>query len=132
MKTKEFNSLFNNSDGLIYLALEMLSKNEKNIIPELLCILSREDLLKFISVYGGETIYIPKPEELRSSLRKSIACYHRLFQNKDWKTIKKAMEMSDKELRETRQYFKKWKDTCSEEDLQLLKKSQKSLEVTDV
>lgn len=76
------------NSSLIFIALSMLMTNNKEtVIPEILYIMSPQQLTKFISMYSGETIKVPTLEEFRLTLETAIVTFSFLAEKKDFVTI---------------------------------------------
>ena len=94
---------------------------EKNVLPELIYTLKRPEILKLVSVFGGESIYIPSPEELKFFVNCSLAAYYSKCKNKRWDTIQKILKIEDEELQEIKTKVRNWEKTCSKDEMQILK-----------
>jgi hypothetical protein len=71
---------------IVYMALSILcaSQKQNSLIPELLYILSPKQIMNFISVFGGESVYVPTTQEFSRDLMAATCCYHILVENKSW------------------------------------------------
>lgn len=86
-------SITSNSD-LYYIALILLSAfNKKGYkkIPELALVLDEDNLMRFLDMYGGQTLQIPTKEEFSRYL-KAIAVYY-YTEIKGWTTQKAMSEV---------------------------------------
>lgn len=117
---KDIRDIFDNSNTLIYLAMSIMNRDTKNIVPELLYTVSREDLLKLITVFGGEKIYIPQPSELKFYMNCAIAAYYYKCQNKKWSWIQVTMELTTIEMNKVKEKVKAWIKACPKDELKIL------------
>src|SRR5215213_1730068 len=75
--------LYPNS-SVVYIALSILCSRQKSLIPELLYILSLQQITTFIKVFSGETLRIPTVDEFNRDLMTSLAAYHIVVEGKSW------------------------------------------------
>ena len=120
MRNSNIKNIFRNSNTLIYVALSMLSLEKDSVIPELLYTINREDLLKLVSLFGGEKLYIPEAKEFTFAMRCAVAGYYYKCQNQRWQWIQKNMELSDKELELIREKVLYWTKNASKEEINVL------------
>lgn len=120
MRKNKIKSIFQTNNSLIYLAMSMMSSEKDTILPELLYTISRDDLLKLLTVFGGEYIYIPKPEEFKFYMNCAMAGYYYKCQKRQWDRIQSLLELSDDELDKVRTKVKDWIKSCSKEEIKIL------------
>src|SRR3954447_16356682 len=72
------------NSSVVYIALSVLSSRQKSLIPELLYILSAQQITTFIKVFSGETLRIPTVDEFRRDIMASLAAYHIVVEGKSW------------------------------------------------
>lgn len=120
MKYRELRQVFTSNNILIYIAMSMLSKDKTNVLPELMYTFDRKDLLKIITVFGGEKIYIPTPTEFKFYMDSAMAFYYFTCKNFRWPTIQKYLELDDKETKKVRKQVLEWSKTCSKEEKEML------------
>jgi hypothetical protein len=94
------------SDALLFVAFEFLSKDKKNIIPELILLLENSQLSKFIKIFGGETLYVPNEEEFRYYLKLSTVAYYYIIDGKPWPWIKTNLALSEEDLAMLKKHVK--------------------------
>jgi hypothetical protein len=53
----------------------LYSRNEGNLLPELLMVMDLDDILKIVDIYGGKLIRIPEKEDLLKELQVVVYYY---------------------------------------------------------
>ena len=92
------------NNDLVYIALmsiyarsdESASKMgaRKYVLPELVYLLDEKSLANLVTYFGGESIAIPKPAELKDQLYGVLAYYYSEIEGiKDWKLITAKMSL---------------------------------------
>src|SRR5215212_11856346 len=64
------------NSSIAYIALSILCSRQSSLIPELLYVLSPQQITTFIKVFSGETLRIPAVDEFSRDLMTSLAVYH--------------------------------------------------------
>src|SRR3954447_20767928 len=72
------------NSSVVYIALSILCSRQKSLIPELLYMLSPQQITNFIKVFSGETLRIPTVDEFSRDLMASLAAYHIVVEGKSW------------------------------------------------
>jgi hypothetical protein len=72
------------NSSIVYIALSILCSRQSSLIPELLYILSPQQITTFIKVFSGETLRIPIADEFGRDLMASLAAYHVVVEGKSW------------------------------------------------
>src|SRR4051812_49340667 len=72
------------NSSVVYIALSLLCSRQNSLVPELLYILSPQQITTFIKVFSGETLRIPTVDEFSRDLMASLAAYHILVEGKSW------------------------------------------------
>src|SRR5919112_1854122 len=72
------------NSSVVYIALSILCSRQKSLIPELLYILSPQQITTFIKVFSGETLRIPTVDQFSRDLMASLAAYHIVVEGKSW------------------------------------------------
>ncbi|NNK81917.1 MAG: hypothetical protein HKO92_02215 [Flavobacteriaceae bacterium] len=127
MKQSDIKKLFKNDEALFFIAMAMFSKEKNTVLPELIFTLDQSDIFKLITIFGGETIYIPKPKELTFYLNCAIASYYYISQEYRWCKIQELMKLSTRDLNKIREKVKSWTKSCNKNELEILKKLKNSL-----
>lgn len=120
MKPNEFADLFKNSESILFIAMSVLSRDKDSIIPELLYTIKQEEMLKFITVFGGKNIYIPDAGEFKTALDSAMAAYLYKIQKKKWHQIVKILDWSDEDLTKIRPKVKAWLGSMSKDEYGML------------
>ena len=104
VKTAEDKELFQKiteTKDLYYLALIILSMCERNhkyaSSSELAMILDKENFLKLLDVYGGQTIYIPKKSDILGFIEALIVYYMVDIQGKKKSLVINELGIKDKD-----------------------------------
>src|SRR4051795_2231324 len=72
------------NSSVAYIVLSILCSRQNSLIPELLYILSPQQITTFIKAFSGETLRIPTVDEFRRDLMASLAAYHIVVEGKSW------------------------------------------------
>src|SRR4051794_22817925 len=72
------------NSSVVYIALSVLCSRQKSLVPELLYILSPQQITNFIKVFSGQTLRIPTVDEFNRDLMTSLAAYHIVVEGKSW------------------------------------------------
>ena len=72
------------NSSVVYIALSVLCSRQKSLIPELLYILSPQQITTFIKVFSGEKLRIPTVDEFSRDLMASLAAFHIVVEGKSW------------------------------------------------
>src|SRR3954451_23595955 len=72
------------NSSVVYIALSVLCSRQSSLIPELLYILSPQQITTFIKVFSGETLRIPTVDQFSRDLMTSLAAYHIVVEGKSW------------------------------------------------
>lgn len=120
MRNTDIKNIFRNSNTLIYVAMSILGRERNSVIPELLYTIDRDHLLKLVTIFGGEKIYIPTPEEFKFSMDCAMAAYYFKSQGQRWYWIQNAMKLTDEELEAVKEKVLDWAKNASREELNIL------------
>src|SRR5215208_3920209 len=72
------------NSSVAYIALSLLCSRQSSLVPELLYILSPQQITTFIKVFSGETLRIPTVDQFSRDLMASLAAYHIVVEGKSW------------------------------------------------
>ena len=75
------------NSSVVYIALSILCSRQSSLIPEILYILSPDQIIDFITVFGGEELRIPTSQEFRKDLMVALVSYHVIVEEKSWDWI---------------------------------------------
>jgi hypothetical protein len=94
--------------SIVYMALSVLCMSQDSLVPEILYMLSPEQVINFIRVFGGETLRIPTSEEFNKDLMVALACYHVVVQEKSWDWIALQYNMDGNSVRGLKVRTENW------------------------
>lgn len=124
---RELDSVFEETESIMLLAMNMLSKDHSSVIPEMMYTLDSKTLFKFVTLFGGKTIYIPKPEELTFYMNCVLCAYFYKVQKASWPNIQKALKVEDdEEMTKIRRYVKSYLGTLTKHEYGLLNSMNKN------
>ena len=110
----------NDSQEFMYIALSLLSSRyDKSVLPEILFLLSSEQFIDLVKVFGGKSVRFPTPLELSKELLSSVAAYHRKVHGYSWSKIGKIMDLDGRTLRGIKNRVQRWEDWLEEEKMDL-------------
>src|SRR3954452_10306467 len=72
------------NSSIAYIALSLSCSRQNSLVPELLYILSPQQITTFIKVFSGEKLRIPTVDEFSRDLMASLAAYHIVVEGKSW------------------------------------------------
>src|SRR3954462_15908641 len=72
------------NSSVAYIALSLLCSRQSSLIPELLYILSPQQITTFIKGFSGEKLRLPTVDEFSRDLMASLAAYHIVGEVKPW------------------------------------------------
>jgi hypothetical protein len=113
------------NSSVVYLALNILCSSQNSLIPELLYILSPQQIIEFIKVFGGETIKVPTPRAFNSDLLAGIACYHVLVEGKSWDWFELKYNLNGNSVRAVQARIDAWMMGLTREELNFIKSLKK-------
>lgn len=98
------------------LAISMLENDNKtNLIPELLQILTPNQIIVLSQIFGGKNVRFPTAKELSYALKTALFVYETRFNNKNDSLIASEMEISDSELESIKSKANTWQDMIQKE-----------------
>lgn len=96
------NDFFEDNIDIYYLAMLLLLSNEHKTfsrIPELCLVLDEDNLQRFLSVYGGQTIKVPTKEKFNSYLKTVLVYYYvKIVGLSKKEALKKAHATADRDV----------------------------------
>src|SRR3954454_12030122 len=72
------------NSSVVYIALSILCSRQSSLIPELLYILSPQQITTFIKAFSGEKLRIPTVDEFGRDIMASLAAFHIVVEGKSW------------------------------------------------
>jgi hypothetical protein len=98
---------------VVYMALSLLCSNQNSLVPEILYILSADQVINFIKVFGGETIRIPTAVEFGRDLTTALACYHTIVEGKSWDWFMLQYKIDGNYIRSIKNRVQTWWDNLA-------------------
>src|SRR3954447_8759315 len=96
------------NSSVVYIALSILCSRQKSLIPELLYILSPQQITTFIKVFSGETLRIPTADEFSRDLMASLAAYHIVVEDKSWDWFQLKYSLDGNYMNSVKSRLDKW------------------------
>src|SRR3954447_190129 len=112
------------NSSVAYIALSILCSRQNSLIPELLYILSPQQITTFIKVFSGETLKIPTVEEFRRDLMTSLAVYHIVVEGKSWDWFQLNYSLDGNYLKSVRSRLNKWINGLNSSEKNFIEKLQ--------
>lgn len=101
----------NNPETFIYLALSMfMSFRRDSILPDVLFIMSHEQLLEFFDMFGGQKIYIPTHKELTQLIQDTLVLYMKECENKTDLVIEEHLGIDGNKMKSINSRINQYKD----------------------
>src|SRR3954447_5402160 len=96
------------NSSIVYIALSLLCSRQSSFIPELLYILSPQQITTFIKVFSGETLRIPTVDDFRRDIMASLAAYHIVVEGKSWDWFQLNYSLDGNYLKSVRSRLNNW------------------------
>ena len=96
------------NSSVVYIALSVLCSRQNSLIPELLYILSPQQITTFIKVFSGETLRIPTVDEFSRDLMASLAAYHIVVEGKSWDWFRLKYSLDGNYINSVKSRLDKW------------------------
>ena len=113
--------MISNSNAILYIAMSFLSSKKNSLVPELLSILSIEQISTFVKMYGGENLKIPSPEEFQKELIAASAAYYIVGERQTWEWVQDKYDLNGHEIRSIRTTLERWIASAPQEEIDFLK-----------
>lgn len=114
------NITINPESSISYIAMSILCSSQNSLVPEILYLFSPEQIIKFIQIFGGETLYVPTPEEFSKDLMAGLACYHIMVEGKSWDWFQLYYNINGNIVRSLKTKIEKWLSQLSEEEKEFI------------
>ena len=102
----------------VYIALSLLaSREEKSIIPEVMFLISPQQVIDLIRAFGGRTVKIPTVSDFSKDLTSAIAAYHRKVNEWSWNKIGKMMDLDGRTLNSIQRRVEHWEEWMKQEQM---------------
>src|SRR3954453_23272611 len=112
------------NSSVVYIALSVLCSRQKSLIPELLYILSPQQITIFIKVFSGETLRIPTVDEFRRDLMASLAAYHIVVEGKSWDWFRLKYSLDGNYINSVKSCLDKWINGLNSSEKKLIEQLQ--------
>src|SRR3954454_11546235 len=113
---------------IVYIALSILCSRQKSLIPELLYILSPQQITNFIKVFSGQTLRMPTVDEFNRDLMASLAVYHIVVEGKSWDWFQLKYSLDGNYIHSVKSRLDKWINGLNSSEKKFIEKLQ-SIEV---
>src|SRR3954471_17681045 len=110
------------NSSVVYIALSVLCSRQKSLIPELLYILSPQQITNFIKVFSGEKLRIPTVDEFSRVLMTSLAAYHIVVEGKSWDWFQLNYSLDGNYINSVRSRLNKWINGLDSSEKSFIKK----------
>src|SRR4051794_13760910 len=116
------------NSSIAYIALSLLCSHQNSLIPELLYILSPQQITTFIKVFSGETLRISTVDEFNRDLMASLAAYHIVVEGKSWDWFQLKYSLDGNYINSVKSRLDKWINGLNSSEKKFIEKLQ-SIEV---
>lgn len=105
-----------NIDEFMYIALSILSSRyENSILPDILFLVSSEQLVNIIRALGGKSVRIPSSNEFSIDLLAAVAAYHSKVNGYSFDKISKIMNIDGRTMRAISRRLEHWEEWMESE-----------------
>ena len=112
------------NSSVVYIALSVLCSRQKSLIPELLYILSPQQITTFIKVFSGETLRIPTVDEFSRDLMTCLAVYHIVVEGKLWDWFQLKYSRDGNYIKSIKSRLDKWINGLNSSEKKFIEKLQ--------
>src|SRR3954453_19855852 len=112
------------NSSVVYIALSILCSRQKSLIPELLYILSPQQITTFIKVFSGEKLRIPTVDEFSRDLMASLAAYHIVVDGKSWDWFQLKYSRDGNYINSVKTRLDKWINGLNSREKKFIEKLQ--------
>ena len=112
------------NSSVAYIALSLLCSRQSSLIPELLYILSPQQITTFIEVFSGETLRIPTVDEFSRDLMASLAAYHIVVEGKSWDWFRLKYSLDGNYINSVKSRLNNWINGLNSSEKKLIEKLQ--------
>src|SRR3569832_217382 len=112
------------NSSVVYIALSILCSRQRSLIPELLYILSPQQITTFIKVFSGETLRIPTVDQFSRDLMTSLAAYHIVVQGKSWDWFRLKYSLDGNYINSVKSRLDKWINGLNSSEKKFIEKLQ--------
>src|SRR5215213_10080987 len=112
------------NSSVVYIALSLLCSRQSSLIPELLYILSPQQITTFIKVFSGETMRVPTVDEFNRDLMTSLAAYHIVVEGKSWDWFQLKYSLDGNYMNSVKSRLDKWINELNSSEKKFIEKLQ--------
>src|SRR3954447_7646941 len=112
------------NSSVVYIALSILCSRQKSLIPELLYMLSPQQITNFIKVFSGETLRIPTVDEFSRDLMTSLAAYHIVVEGKSWDWFRLKYSLDGNYMNSVKTRLDNWINELNSSEKKFIEKLQ--------
>ena len=112
------------NSSIAYIALSLLCSRQSSLIPELLYILSPQQITTFIKVFSGEKLKIPTVDEFSRDLMTSLAVYHVIVEGKSWDWFRLKYSLDGNYINSVKSRLDKWINGLNSSEKKFIEKLQ--------
>src|SRR3954449_13599604 len=112
------------NSSVVYIALSLLCSRQSSLIPELLYILSPQQITTFIKVFSGETRRIPTVDEFSRDLMISLAVDHIVVEGKSWDWFRLKYSLDGNYMNSVKTHLDNWINELNSSEKKFIEKLQ--------
>src|SRR4051794_36141709 len=112
------------NSSVVYIALSILCSRQSSVVPELLYILSPQQITTFIKVFSGEKLRIPTIDEFNRDLMTSLAVYHIVVEGKSWDWFQLNYSLDGNYINSVKSRVDKWINGLNSSEKSFIEKLQ--------
>src|SRR5215210_3530140 len=112
------------NSSVAYIALSLLCSRQSSLIPELLYILSPQQITNLIKVFSGEPLRIPTVDEFSRDLMTSLAAYHIVVEGKSWDWFQLNYSLDGNYINSVKSRLNKWINGLNSSEKKFIEKLQ--------
>ena len=112
------------NSSVVYIALSILCSRQSSLVPELLYILSPQQITNFIKVFSGEKLKIPTVDEFSRDLMASLAAYHIVVEGKSWDWFQLKYSLDGNYINSVKSRLNKWINGLNSSEKKFIEKLQ--------
>src|SRR5215212_5172727 len=117
------------NSSVVYIALSLLCSRQNSLIPELLYILSPQQITTFIKAFSGETLRIRTVDEFRRDIMASLAAFHIVVEGKSWDWFQLKYSLDGNYINPVKSRLNNWINGLNSSEKKFIEKLQ-ALEIT--
>src|SRR3954453_1597899 len=112
------------NSSVVYIALSLLCSRQSSLIPELLYVLSPQQITTFIKVFSGEKLRIPTVDEFGRDLMASLAAYHIVVEGKSWDWFRLKYSLDGNYINSVKSRLNNWINGLDSSEKKFIEKLQ--------